>query len=201
MRISILTNDEANKNFKSEHGLSIYIKHSKYNILFDLGYTNVFLTNANKLNLDLKQTEYIIISHGHYDHSGGLRYYQYNDNLKEIIIHKDAFNPKYKIINKTIKYNGIPFKENELEWTIGKFKKVENAEKINSGFYVLGNISHNLINTQYFVENKIDDFHDEIILILDEGDKLTLFMGCSHFGVFNGVKAVKNIFLTKQLKI
>ena len=199
MKISILTNNRSIDNFEAEHGLSIHIQSETYNILFDVGYTDVFLTNANKLGIDLNEVDYIVLSHGHYDHTGGLRFIKSLDSLKSIFIHKDAFKEKYAK-EKTVRFNGIPYKESELDLTKKHLVKIQGFSKINDNFYLLSNISHNNKNEKYYVDGKLDDFHDETILILEENNQLSLFMGCSHFGVVNGVLEVKKHFQNKKIK-
>ena len=77
----------------------------------------------------LNETEYIILSHGHYDHTGGLRFFKPFKALQSIYIHKDAFKNKYAK-EKKIRYNGIPFKENEIVWLKNYAIKIENYNKI-----------------------------------------------------------------------
>lgn len=69
---TLIENAHASGNLISEHGLSLYIETKKHKILFDTGQSNAFILNAEKLNIDLKQVDIVIISHGHYDHIGGL---------------------------------------------------------------------------------------------------------------------------------
>ncbi|XFA98538.1 MBL fold metallo-hydrolase [Candidatus Izemoplasma sp. B36] len=199
MKISVLTNNLSRDGYASEHGLSIFIKHELYNILFDVGYTDVFIKNAKKLNVDLNKVEYIVLSHGHYDHTGGLRFLDSCKSLQHIYIHKDAFIEKYAKEQKN-RYNGIPFKENDLVLTSKHLYKTEGFSEIKPKFYLLSDVLHNNKNTKYYVGDKLDDFHDESILILEENNELSLFMGCSHFGVVNGVEAVKEIFPNKKIK-
>ena len=199
MKITILANNTAKEGYSEEHGLSIYIKTLNHNILFDVGYTDVFLKNAKKIGIDLNDVKYIILSHGHYDHTGGLRYLHNIDSLKTIYLHKDAFIPKYKK-ESVDKYNGIPYAEDELKLLSKFYKKTSGFTKIETGIYTLSDIKNNSMDPRYTVNNRIDDFHDEQILIIEEQDGLTLFMGCSHFGVVNGVKAVMNRFQGKPIK-
>ncbi len=198
MKISILTNNKSCPNFAKEHGLSIYINHPIYNILFDTGYTDAYLENAENLGLDLNQTHYIILSHGHYDHTGGLRYFYTTDSLKGIYIHKDAFVPKYKK-ESVDKFNGIPFKEDELKIK-NYIVKTSGFNTIKEGIYTISNIKNSVLDTRYHLKNQIDDFHDEQILIINQENELSLFMGCSHFGVVNGIKTVLNYFPGKKIK-
>ena len=199
MKVSILTNNKSCPNFAKEHGLSIYINHPIYNILFDTGYTDVYLENAEHLGIDLNLTHYIVLSHGHYDHTGGLRFYNTANSLKGIYIHKDAFAPKYKK-ESVSKFNGIPYKEEDLKVLKPYFIKTSGFTKIAEDIYTLSDIKNNLMDTRYHLEDRIDDFHDEQILIFQQGDGLILFMGCSHFGVTNGIKAVLNRFPGKKIK-
>ncbi|MDZ7793705.1 MAG: MBL fold metallo-hydrolase [Spirochaetia bacterium] len=57
---------------KNEHGLSFYIEAGSHKILFDTGQSDSFMYNAEQLKIDLSNLDYVVLSHGHYDHSGGL---------------------------------------------------------------------------------------------------------------------------------
>ena len=70
--ISLVENTSVNDAIKAEHGLSLYIESKNYKILFDMGQTDLFLKNAKRLGVDLSQVDIAILSHGHYDHGGGL---------------------------------------------------------------------------------------------------------------------------------
>ena len=74
MKISVLAENTACDNlFDCEHGLSLYIDTGKNKILFDMGQSNLFEKNAEKLGIDLSEVDIAILSHGHYDHGGGLK--------------------------------------------------------------------------------------------------------------------------------
>jgi 7,8-dihydropterin-6-yl-methyl-4-(beta-D-ribofuranosyl)aminobenzene 5'-phosphate synthase len=199
MKISILANDKALPNFYSEHGLSILVNHSVYNILFDTGQTNLYLKNAKKLGINLSNIDYIVLSHGHYDHTGGIRQFPASNSVKEVIVHRDAYFPKYAK-ESYLRYNGVPFTKGSIPWLAKLSKEVIGYEEIAPFFYVLGDIPHKQVNTKFYLDGKFDDFHDEIILILEENNELSLFMGCSHFNVINGVKKVKEKFPNKRIK-
>lgn len=87
--------------FTAEPGLSILIESSGKKILFDLGYSGIFLTNAEKLKIDLLDLDYVVLSHGHIDHTGGLvpliRHYQeaiiedHFSNLPTVVAHPHCF--------------------------------------------------------------------------------------------------------------
>ena len=74
MVIKVLSeNTAAAPEFKAEHGLSLFIETGDHKILFDTGAGGVFLENAKKLGVDIAQADFAVISHGHYDHGGGVR--------------------------------------------------------------------------------------------------------------------------------
>ncbi len=71
---SLVDNETTSEEFECEHGLSIYVETSRYKILFDMGQKNgVFVRNAVKLGIDLSKIDFAVVSHGHYDHGGGLK--------------------------------------------------------------------------------------------------------------------------------
>ena len=66
-------NTSISKDIASEHGLSLYIKTKKHKILFDVGASELFLNNAKKLDVNISDVDFLVISHGHFDHGGGLK--------------------------------------------------------------------------------------------------------------------------------
>jgi len=198
MKLSILTNDKAKPGYFAEHGLSVYVDLPYAKILFDTGFTQVFLKNAEKLGINLNNTDYLILSHGHYDHTGGLLYLTPVTNLTNLIIHKDAFVPKYAM-ETPIRYNGIPYSKDKLGWTDNIRLEVEGFLNVAPNIYVVGNIPHDNYQTKYYTDSTPDDFHDEIILIIEEKDGLNLFMGCSHYGVIEGIEEVRRNLPYKRI--
>jgi len=199
MKLSLLANDKSKLGFDAEHGLSIYVEHPLYNILFDTGYTSIYLDNAKKLGINFEELNYIVLSHGHYDHTGGLLYYPPDKNLNSIIVHRDAFVPKYAR-NGLERYNGIPYSKNDLLWAIPLYYEVRNFSEIAPRFYVIGDITHDIDHNKFFVNDKLDDFHDELIMVLIESDELSIFMGCSHYGQeYFPNKRIKNLIAGMHL--
>jgi len=94
---TLVENTALSKNFGSEHGLSLYIEANSRKILFDVGASELFLENAKKLNVDICEVDYLIISHGHYDHGGGLRAFLRENTKAEIFLHRLAFEKYYAL--------------------------------------------------------------------------------------------------------
>ena len=73
--IALVENTSISKDYKSKHGLCLYIETKKHKLLFDLGSNSLFLGNAVKLDVDISDIDSVIISHGHNDHGGALKYF------------------------------------------------------------------------------------------------------------------------------
>lgn len=117
MKLKITTLIENNSDNKGqllyEHGLSLYIEADGLNILFDTGQSGDFIQNAEKLQKDLTSLNYIIISHGHYDHSGGFaRLVDTMERVPKLMVGAEFFDSKYKKTGENkYKYNGNFFDE------------------------------------------------------------------------------------------
>lgn len=109
MEVRILTENTVYKRgFLGEHGLSMLLETEGKRYLFDTGQTDVFLRNANKMKLDLEHLDGIILSHGHYDHCGGMKYWARKHISSQhafpnipIYIDRKAFDKKYSGHPKT----------------------------------------------------------------------------------------------------
>lgn len=99
MLIKTLVEDTSiSPELSSEHGLSIYIEANHRKILFDTGASNLFLQNANKMGVTIKDVDIAIISHGHYDHGAGLRTFLEENEKACVYLHNRAFDPYFSII-------------------------------------------------------------------------------------------------------
>ena len=74
MRITVLTENTSRCGFPTEHGLSLYVESGQQHFLFDTGQTALFSENAERLGIDLGRMDFAVLSHGHYDHGGGIMY-------------------------------------------------------------------------------------------------------------------------------
>ena len=187
MRITALVeNTSSHRDIGAEHGLSLFIEAEGANILFDMGQTEMFADNAKKLNIDLARVDIAVLSHGHYDHGGGLaRFLELNDTAP-VYLSRLAFGEYY---NGTEKYIGLDRTckgSPRLVFTEGVTRLAENitlysAESVHRVYPALPNeLSKKQGNAFY-----PDDFmHEQYLLIEDRGKKV-LISGCSHRGVLD----------------
>ncbi len=94
LRVLVDNNTIIDEYYLGEPGVSYYIEDGSDIILFDTGYSSVFLENASRMNVDLNKVNKIVISHGHNDHTGGLKYFFNKKSNTELIAHPDCFNYK-----------------------------------------------------------------------------------------------------------
>ena len=106
MRVTmLLDNIAADPRLAAEHGLSLYIETEKHRILFDAGQSDAFARNAEALGIDLSAVDIAFVSHGHYDHTGGIaRFLELNDHAP-VYVHKEAFGQHVHKDGRTI---GMP---------------------------------------------------------------------------------------------
>ena len=98
--------------FECEHGLSFLIDTGYHKILFDMGQSDAYIRNAEKLGLDLSEVDIAIISHGHYDHGGGLKAFLEINKTAPVYVSKYAFEP-----SRFLKYSSFPrFKSTAISW-------------------------------------------------------------------------------------
>ena len=94
--VTLVENSCGNENCIAEHGLSIYAETEKHKLLLDTGQTDAVVKNAKVLNIDLSAVDTVILSHGHYDHSGGILPFSKLNHTAQIIMQRLAAEPHYK---------------------------------------------------------------------------------------------------------
>lgn len=184
MLITALTENTSEKALGTEHGLSLYIETREHTVLFDMGQSGLFSKNAVLLEKDLSKVDVAVLSHGHYDHGGGLsRFLELNDKAS-VYINKFAFEPHY---NGTERYIGL---DTALKYS-PRFIFTDGATKIADGLtlYSSADISSGDDFTSYGLnmlsdgEFVTDDFRHEQYLLIEENGKRILISGCSHKGI------------------
>lgn len=186
MKIMVLAeNTTSNEKFNYEHGLSLYIETKSCKILFDMGQTDLFLENAKKMNIDLSLVDIAVISHGHYDHGGGLKKFLEINQKAKVYLSRYAFEPhyngdKYIGIDVSLKdCDRLIFVDDELKIADGLhlFSCNEKERKFDLGSFGLSAIVNG---------KKIPDpFLHEHYLLIEEEEKRVLISGCSHKGVLD----------------
>ncbi|MBO5796723.1 MAG: MBL fold metallo-hydrolase [Clostridia bacterium] len=186
MRITALVeNTTAVPGIGAEHGLSLYIETGDRKILFDMGQTDLFAQNAEKLGIDLSAVDIAVLSHGHYDHGGGLpRFLELNGHAP-VYVSRHAFFPHYN----GEKYIGLvpALQENPRLRPVGETASIApglTLHSCNERDKVCNTVYDHLTVEQEGVRMS-DDFCHEQYLLIEEAGKRVLVSGCSHKGILN----------------
>lgn len=203
MKITTLIENRENKDsqLKFEHGLSLYIEVCDEKILFDTGQTGDFVDNAAFLGKDLDKLDYCIISHGHYDHSGGLkRFLATTKKAPKLLVGEEFFRKKYKLVGEDYKEDGNLFSEEDLlNLQVDIQKITEDITYLSDELMVFKNflskVSYEEKNNYFFLKGGenyfIDEFVDEIALGIKTSKGLVVIVGCSHVGVVNILQTIQ----------
>ena len=197
MKLTVLSeNTSVSESLESEHGLSIYIETTGHHILFDTGAGCIFKRNAEKLGVDLATVDLLVISHGHYDHGGGLRTFLEVNSRAKIFIHKQAFEAHYSKRPEGVASIGLDetLLPNERFVFCGDQAVIdENIEVFSrvrpKRLYPSCNAMLLMKRGDEFVP---DDFAHEQNLVIQQDGKTMLIAGCAHKGIVNIVDACKD---------
>ena len=212
LKIHILTDDRVRRRgLLAEHGLSLWIEKDGKAILFDTGQSPVFCHNAKNMGIRLEAADYIVISHGHYDHCGGLQYFPYKNKAPAIYAHPDAFLKKFASTDKDepSREVGIPFEISRQDWMNGRIVYTRQPLTIDKGIVVSGEIPCSSpfeeVPKDFYVEKDgrvtRDMMLDEQMLIMEDDGEISIFLGCSHPGVANSLKYAQKLFPDKNIKL
>lgn len=201
MRVKILSDNSAfSGDFIPEHGLSLWIEAGGSSVLYDLGQSGVLFRNAEKLNVDIASADLAVISHGHYDHCGGLERFLSLNGRAPVYLHEKAWEKHLSSNTGTVREIGMDvslranyhgrFVEIAGDLSLGPFYFLV-KRPFGKGIVPSGNSN---LFLQKGADTVPDDFDHEIIFTVDTGTRLVVFCGCSHQGVSNVIETVNEKF-------
>lgn len=204
--VTLIENRSISNEYKHQHGLSLYIETENHKILFDTGEDESFIDNASKLGVNLEDIDIAVISHGHYDHGGGLEGFLRVNSKAKIYIGRDFFEVHLSKILGIFKYN-IGLKKDLSENS--RFVFVHDILEIDDDIILFNNIKGSRLlpkgndkllkkSSNGLIEK--DDFEHEINLLIKENGKYNLFCGCAHRGIVNIIERTREI-IDKDLNV
>ena len=185
----------------AEHGLSFFVTTPQTKFIFDCGHTGAAVDNAKLLGVDLSQIKIVALSHSHYDHAGGFPKLLTVAPIEKVFTGENFWTEKFSADDAGgFKYRGCGFDEkflaahnveqkicrdvtalDETAWLVGNFRRRYDFEVIPAKFV-------------HGEKKSPDDFSDEIVLVLRDGDGLAVVTACAHSGILNIVADVAERF-------
>jgi 7,8-dihydropterin-6-yl-methyl-4-(beta-D-ribofuranosyl)aminobenzene 5'-phosphate synthase len=202
IKLTTLSENTANQGYLAEWGLSILVEVDAMRILMDTGFSFSAVYNAQLMGIDLSKIDCIVLSHGHADHTGGLRHVLRITGEVEVIAHPDLWDDKHvQRSGEPLEYNGIPFVRSELESRGARFNLVKESVHITEHAMTTGEVpmvsGYEEVESNLFIRKgeKLypDTLADDLALIIDTDFGLVVILGCAHRGIINTLRHAQNL--------
>ncbi len=206
---TLVENTASGAGLLAEHGLSFWIEYGDKRILFDTGQSDILTKNAKVLGIDLAETDAIVLSHGHYDHTGGLSAILNRVRKPKVYIHPQALNPKFSRKDDNIRVIGMP---DTVKQTVniaaesGRVVFTKKPTEVLPGLFVTGQIPR---NTDFedtggdFFKNRNctekDILADDQAIFYETREGSVIILGCAHSGVVNTLNYVAKLTNQKYI--
>ena len=215
LSIKILCDNTAAGNYLGEHGLSFLINTGDTNILFDTGKGGIIAHNMQEAGVKPSDIDFVVFSHGHYDHTGGISYIfndllfatKFREEKNRIYMHPNALNAKFSKTISGPKYIGIS-KENKDILKRYSDITVFNKESLEilPGVYLTGEIPRTNpeenVETKFFLDEKlsiVDSIVDDQALFINTPKGIVVILGCCHSGLANTLDHISKLAETYSI--
>lgn len=198
-KVTILVDNQAGDGLTAEHGLSLWIETEGKRILFDTGQGIALVSNSRALGVDLGETDILVLSHGHYDHTGGIPQVLRQAPNTEVYCHPGIVYPRYSIRNGMPKPIQIPHESmaaldklppQKLHWII---KPLLLSERIGITGPIPRETSYEDTGEPFYLDPEgkhADPVDDDLALWIRTDKGLVICVGCSHAGLVNTLNYV-----------
>jgi 7,8-dihydropterin-6-yl-methyl-4-(beta-D-ribofuranosyl)aminobenzene 5'-phosphate synthase len=206
VRIIVLVEDTVpTSGLSAEHGLSLWIEYAGKRILFDTGQSNLLIHNAKKLDINIADVDAIVLSHGHYDHTGGLAAVLAIAAQAKIYLHPAALEPKFSQKAFEVEAIGMPDSAKRALRNRHVFL-TETSTQILPGVQITGQVPRitdfENVGGAFFLDKnccKPDELLDDQTLFIESPEGLVVVFGCAHAGVVNILHYIADLAETRQV--
>jgi 7,8-dihydropterin-6-yl-methyl-4-(beta-D-ribofuranosyl)aminobenzene 5'-phosphate synthase len=203
VRITVLVENTAQgAGLLAEHGLACWIEYAGRRVLFDTGQGGVIASNAYRLGIPLYEADAVVLSHGHYDHTGGLVHVLRESRLTSVYAHPAALEPKYaRNKDGTSREIGMPYvSQRTLRKATHRWVKTESPTEILNGLSVTGPVPRGTdfedTGGPFFLDapcKRPDPLVDDQSLFFESAEGMVVLLGCAHSGVVNTLHYVRQL--------
>lgn len=192
----------------AEHGLALWVEVEGQRLLFDTGQGAVLLHNARELGAPLEKTDVVVLSHGHYDHTGGLVDVLQAAPQARLYAHQAAFEPKYACAaDGTSRYIGAPSLDAPaVRERVAGLCRTEQPTEVLPGVFATGEIprctEYEDTGGPFFADpecRRADPLIDDQALFFDSPRGTVVLLGCAHAGVVNTLRYVRQVTNGKSI--
>jgi 7,8-dihydropterin-6-yl-methyl-4-(beta-D-ribofuranosyl)aminobenzene 5'-phosphate synthase len=203
MKITVLVDNTGSRSapeLVGEHGLSLLVETAHAMVLFDSGASDLVMRNARALGVDLGSVDAFVLSHGHYDHGGGLAAFLGMNRRAKVYMGPGALDihvARFGIVSKKVGLDG-----RALEPFRDRFSFMDEPAEIGDGIFVVPRIAamnptprdSGMFYSRTGAGVVPDDFSHEMLLAVKADAGMAVLTGCSHRGVLNIVAAAEARF-------
>ena len=186
MKITVLSENTSRCGLPAEHGLSLFVETAGCRFLFDMGQGDLFARNAETLGIDLGAADFAVLSHGHYDHGGGLAVFLALNRRAPVYVSPHAFEPHW---HGPDKYIGLDpaLRDSPRLVPVGGERSPAPGVTVTAcpDLPQVMDFGTGGLETERDGVRVPEDFRHEQYLLAEEGGKRVLFSGCSHRGILN----------------
>jgi 7,8-dihydropterin-6-yl-methyl-4-(beta-D-ribofuranosyl)aminobenzene 5'-phosphate synthase len=203
IRITIIAdNTAARSDLRTEHGFACWVEANGHRLLFDTGAGQVLRVNATTLGVPLEQAEAIALSHGHYDHTGGLPEVWTAPDTTSLYLHAGALANRYRVAATGVKVIGMPRPVRELlAHHMPSLRYTNQPTEIASGAWLTGFVPrhhHEEVAEPepFFLDpcgQQPDHLVDDQALYLVTGSGVIVLLGCAHAGIINTLDYIRHL--------
>ena len=209
----LLDNKTENSKCMAEWGLSVLIESAEKKILLDTGLTDLYKDNAEALGVDLTDVDALVISHGHFDHTGGVPSFVKINRKAPVYLHRDALYVSYGETDGEVETEACSIRWNEdemeavwprIQFTGGMVKLYDNVTLIGDipdleGYPATEQFWRRLEKEDGSFELIPDTMSHEQVIVVEEEAGLYIFSGCSHRGVVPTLRHVQSLMPGKRI--